>query len=61
MYNSIPAVSQSGPYPKGPKYQNVGDIYIYTYTHIISVLGIVLVALGIYSVFGYLDPEGHSS
>ena len=32
-------------------------IYIYIYIHMVSILlGIVIVALGIYSVFGYLDP-----
>ena len=37
------------PDPKGPKYPNMGVCMA-------STLGIVIMAFGMYSVFGYLDP-----
>ena len=36
---------------KGPKYPNVGCVH-----YMASLLGVVTVVLGIYSVFRYLDP-----
>ena len=34
---------------------------MYIYIYMVSVLGIVIVHLGIYFVFGYLDPFGCNS
>ena len=39
----------------------MGDIYIYIYIHMVSILGIVIMVLGICSVFGYLDTWGNDS
>ena len=41
-------------------------MHVYTYivsihTYMVSILGVVLMIAGIYSVFGYLDPYGDSS
>ena len=41
------------PNPKVPKYQTMGHM-------VSSLLGVVLIVLGMYSVFGYLDPQGNS-
>ena len=37
------------PGPKGPKYPNMG-------VYIVSILGIMVMVSGVYSVFGYLHP-----
>ena len=39
-----------------PSTQSVGYTYIYIYRD--AILGIVVMTLGIYSVFKYLDPQG---
>ena len=55
MHSSLSrGAEQAGnPNPKGPKYSNIGYL-----GPRVSILGIAIVILGRYLLFGYLDPQG---
>ena len=53
MHHALASFGGDDNSPKGPKYPKM------RYTDImVSILGIVIMVLAIYSVFGYLDPWG---